>query len=146
MGLVFSTACVVACYLHAFKNTEHRRADKNVTSAFSNCYDTSVNQQSINPSSSFRSRHNKFLASKLEGDSCRAKTTAEPLVILISRDCYAHASGHAYKCPFFGIYFMSTVANCPKNFLTVFTEGQLVEQINQDCPQAIATFCFHFTF
>ena len=31
MGLVFSTACVLACYLYL--TTEHRRADKNVTSA-----------------------------------------------------------------------------------------------------------------
>ena len=43
MGLVFSTACVLACYLYL--TTEHRRADKNVTSAFSSCYDTSPRSQ-----------------------------------------------------------------------------------------------------
>ena len=64
-------ACVVACYLYL--TTEHRRADKNVTSEFSSCYDTSVNKQSINPSSSFRSRHVKFLASQLEGVKSRTQ-------------------------------------------------------------------------
>ena len=71
MGLVFSTACVLACYLYL--TTEHRRADKNVTSAFSSCYDTSLNKESINPSSSFRSRHDKFLASQLAGVKSRTQ-------------------------------------------------------------------------
>ena len=38
--------------------------------------------KSVNPSGFFRSRHVKFLASQLEGNSCRVKTTAESLFLL----------------------------------------------------------------